>query len=158
MKQYQNVSSESCYFNIRKNHGKHNVKAILGVLMVAGTFVYWWITQEEMGEYSDHFGLDASFAICVIAGASSLATGFLRILIERKRKFSRYGSRMAKRQQSIRRTVCGNTSATNIALVLLSQQAEIDRQRSLPKIPPGTNGSHIDTLTKHSVVPNVHCY
>ena len=133
-------------------------RLILGVLMVAGTVVYGWITQEEMREYSDHFGLDASFAICVIAGAVGIATGLLRILIERKRKFSRYSSRMAKRQQSIRRNVFGNTSATNIALVLLSQQAEIDRQRSLPKIPPGTNGSHIDILTKHSVGPNVYCY
>ena len=126
--------------------------------MVAGNAVYGLITQEELGEYSDHFGLDASFAICVIAGAIGIATGILRILIERKRKFSRYGARMAKRQQSIRRNVFGNTSATNIALVLLSQQAEIDRQRSLPKIPPGTNGSHIDTLTKPNVGPNVYCY
>ena len=126
--------------------------------MVAGTVVYWWITLEEMGENSDQFGLDASFAICVIAGAVGMATGLLRILIERKRKFIRYGSRMAKRQQSIRQNVFGNTCATNISLVLLSQQAEIDRKRSLPKIPPGTKGSHIDILTKHSVGPNVYCY
>ena len=125
--------------------------------MLAGTMVYGWITQKEMEESSALFGLDVSFAMCVFSGALAITTGILRILVEKKRKFSRYGTRMAKHQKRVQRNVFGNASATNIALVLLSQQAEMDRQRSDPHI-ANAFGNHVDTLPKTNAGSSVYCY
>ena len=115
--------------------------------MIAGTIVYGCITQKEIGQYSQMYDLDACFALCVVAGVVAITTGILRILIERKRKFSRHGTnvRMVKNQKQSTPAVYSNTTTSKIALVPKSQQGTLTSQDF---------NSETTTSTAHLKLPN----
>ena len=115
--------------------------------MVTGAFVFGCDTQNELGLYSDVYDLHISFVLCVVAGIVAIGAGILRILVERKRRFSLHDNRTAQNQPSLMPVVC--SGAPQIILVPLSQQSALNAQgfigkAATPAVYPTIQGSGVN--------------
>ena len=101
--------------------------------MLAGTIVFGCDTQYELELFDDidEYDLHASFAMCVVAGIIAIVSGILRLLLERKQRFSLqlHQNRSTQNQPpSAVPVVFGSSGAPRIVLVPMSQQPIINSQ------------------------------
>ena len=107
--------------------------------MLAGAIVFGCDTQYELELFDDRdeYDLHESFAMCVAAGIIALVSGILRLLLERKQRFSLqlHQNRSTLNQPPSVPVVFGSAGAPQIVLVPMSQQSIINSQRVNGNIP-----------------------